>query len=135
MGEQGLVEFEERGLLTIGRINAASVLDALNVNRFGQQLIEHVRSRPGIYLLLDFSKVQYLSSTVLTELLRTSQASKADGGDLRLCGLNSDIHRVFEITNLDKMFTIYGSLDDAVIMFARSLSVQAQEQAWSGLQE
>ena len=131
MSEQPLVRFEERGLITIGHIEAASVLDALNVSTFGEQVLQHVRKHPGGNLLLDFQRVKYLSSAVLTELLRASKACKDGGGELRLCGLNRDIHKVFEITNLDKMFTFYGPVDDAVIKFARSLSIQDKEEAWS----
>jgi anti-anti-sigma factor len=131
MSEQLLVRFEERGLISIGHIEASSVLDALNVNKFGELVLDHVRKHPGVYFLLDFQRVQYLSSAVLTELLRTSQACKEGGGELRLCGLNKDILKVFQITNLDKMFTIYGQVDDAVIKFARSLSIQVKEEAWS----
>jgi len=133
MNEQLLLRFEERGAITIGHIDAASVLDVLNVTQFGKEALEYASTHPGLNLLLDFQKVQYLSSTVLTELLRINQACKETGGGLRLCGLNKDIQRVFEITNLDNMFTMYGALDEAVLRYARSLTIQAEEQAWSHL--
>ncbi|MBX7256056.1 MAG: STAS domain-containing protein [Candidatus Hydrogenedentes bacterium] len=133
MSEQQLLRFEERGVITIGHIDAASVLDALNVTQFGKEVLEYATAHPGLNLLLDFQRVQYLSSTVLTELLRIHQVCKDSGGGLRLCGLNKDIQRVFEITNLDKMFTMYGALDDAILRYARSLTIEAEEQAWSHL--
>ncbi len=133
MSEQPLLRFEERGAITIGSIDAASVLDALNVTQFGKDVMDYAAAHPGLNLLLDFQRVQYLSSTVLTELLRINQLCKDSGGAMRLCGLNKDIQRVFEITNLDKMFTMYGALDDAVLRYARSLTIQAEEQAWSHL--
>lgn len=126
-----LVKFDERGLITVGHIHATSVLDAMNVSQFGQEVIGYVKQHAGLHLLLDFGRVEYLSSAVLTELLRISQACKEVGGSLRLCCLSNDIRKVFEITNLDRMFTIYsGSTDDAVIKYARSLAVEAEEEAW-----
>jgi len=32
------------------------------------------------------------------------------------------------------MFTIYASADDAVVKYARSLAVEAQEEAWTQVQ-
>lgn len=131
MSDATLVEFEVRGAITIGTIRAGSVLDAMNVSHFGAQLNAYVQQHPGPRLLLDFHLVEYLSSAVLTELLRVNQACKQDGGDLRLCSLNKDIMKVFEITNLDKLFTIYaGPVDDAVVKYARSLAIEAEETAW-----
>lgn len=131
-----LIEFDVRGAITIGRIEAGSVLDAMNVTQFGSQVGEYVKRNPGLRLLLDFGKVEYLSSAVLTELLRVNQACKAGGGDLKLCALNKDIAKVFEITNLDKMFTIYNSpADEAVVKYARSLTIEAEETAWSHVQK
>ena len=132
VSDKALVEFEVRGAITIGAITAGSVLDAMNVSHFGAQVAEYVKREPGLRLLLDFHLVEYLSSAVLTELLRISQACKDGGGELRLCAINKDIAKVFEITNLDKLFTIYASrADDAVVKFARSLSIAAEESAWN----
>ncbi len=131
MSDGSLIDFTERGVITIGKIQAGSVLDAVNVNQFGKEVLEFVATHPDLNLLLDFQSVEYLSSAVLTELLRINQACKEAGGGLRLCGLNADITKVFEITNLDRMFVIYGAVDDAVKRYARSLTIQAEEQAWS----
>ncbi len=132
VSDSTLVEFEVRGAITVGVIKAGSVLDAMNVSQFGAQVGSYVRENSGLRLLLDFHLVEYLSSAVLTELLRINQACKEGGGELRLTALNADIKKVFEITNLDKMFTIYpGPMEDALIKFARSLSIAAEETAWS----
>ena len=132
MSDKPLIEFEVRGAITIGAITAGSVLDAMNVSHFGSQVGAYVKENPGIRLLLDFHLVEYLSSAVLTELLRINQSCKESGGELKLCAINKDIAKVFEITNLDKVFTIYaGPAADAALKFARSLTIAAEESAWS----
>ena len=131
MSDEALIRFTERGVITVGKIHVGSVLDAVNVSQFGKEALHYVSAHPGMNLLLDFETVEYLSSAVLTELLRINQACKDVDGGLRLCGLNDDISKVFEITNLDKMFVIYGPVDEAVMRFARSLAIQAEEDAWS----
>ncbi len=134
MSQGALVEFSEHGGITVGVVHAGSVLDALNVSQFGAEVITFAKQRTGIRLLLDFHHVEYLSSAVLTELLRINQTCKEIGGDLRLCALNADIRKVFEITNLDKLFTIYGAADDAIVKYTRALSIEAQEDAWTQVQ-
>lgn len=130
MPQEPLVSFEERPPITVGLILSSSVLDALNISRFGAQVFGYVQGRPGINLLLSFERVNYLSSAVLTELLRINDAVQEADGRLRLCGLNPDIRKVFEITNLDRIFVIYGAADEAVDRFGRALQIEEKEESW-----
>lgn len=130
MAQEQAVSFKESGPISVGIIQTPSVLDALNVTQFGNEVLSHIHGRPGINLLLDFERVNYLSSAVLTELLRINEAVQEAGGRLRLCALNQDIRKVFEITNLDRIFVIYGAPDEAEERFRRSLQVEEQEETW-----
>ena len=131
MSKEPLLTFESRGDITSAIIRSSSVLDALNVVTFGKEVVEYVREHHIKNLLLDFRHVTYLSSAVLTELIRVKEMLEEDKGNLRLCALNADIKKVFEITNLDSFFVIYDSADDAVKRFKRSLMIQAQDEAWA----
>ena len=133
MNDTPLVTFETVDNITVGRVGAASVLDAVNVTQFGNEVLEFVKGRPGVNVMLDFANVDYLSSAVLTELLRVNEAVQQQRGNLRLCGLKGDVRKVFEITNLDKVFTIYGAYQQALKRFERSLDVAEQEDSWSRL--
>jgi len=130
MSEASLISFEKHGPLVLGRIEAASVLDAMNVSHFGAELTAYVEANAGVRLLLDFENVDYLSSAVLTELLRINKKIAETHGSFRLCSLNRDIRKVFEITNLDKMFVIYDSAGEGLKKFARAIEIEAQEDAW-----
>lgn len=130
MADNSLLSFETHGPITVGEVKTASVLDAMNVTEFGQELSAHAQAHPGVNLLLDFGQVDYLSSAVLTELLKVHQIAEKTGGSLRLCALNGDIRNVFEITNLNKMFVIYDECEEGVRKFTRSLEIEAQDQAW-----
>ena len=133
MAETSFLTFEERGPVTVARIETASVLDALNVSEFGGELLRFVQGNPGRNLLLDFERVDYLSSAVLTELLKVHQVSADSGGGLRLCSLNADIRKVFEITNLDHHFVIYEDVDVGVGRFLRSLDLAKEDETWGDL--
>lgn len=131
-GRDQIVDFVEEGRIVIGTVRTSSVLSTINVAEFGNEVIAYVDAHPKLNLLLNFENVDYLSSAVLTELLRINKSIEGASGQLRLCGVSKVILEVFQITNLDKMFVIYH--DDAaggVRRFQRSLDVAAEEAAWN----
>jgi len=134
-GKAPLLTFEHHGMIVVGTIREARMLDALNVADFGQQLADFVAGQQGLRLLLSFEHVDYLSSAVLTELLRANGTVREGDGKICLWGLSPAIREVFEITNLEKVFTIYrtDTCDEAVSRFDRSLDVEAQEEGWRRL--
>lgn len=138
MGEKrkALVEFQEHGRVHLGIVHANSVLSTLNVSHLGTEILEYVQRYPGLNLLLDFSQVNYLSSVVLTELLRVKRAVDETDGRLRLCGMGSTIREVFAITNLDRVFSIHEeSFDVDIKRFERSLEIAAADAAWKEIAE
>jgi anti-sigma B factor antagonist len=130
MNDEALLDFSGDGRVTVGTIHSASVLDAINVTEFGQETVAYLKKRRGINLLMNFEQVTYLSSAVLTELLRIKEVAESHGGGLRLCALNDDIRKIFEITNLDKVFVMYDDAPTALTRYERSLDVEAKERAW-----
>jgi len=65
--------------------------------------------------------VKYLSSAALSKLIGLQKEIQGGGGDIRLCGMSSDVLKVFEITQLHKVFEIYDSPAElATKMYARS---------------
>lgn len=133
--KQPLLSFVRQGPISVGTIQQAQMLDTFNVAEFGKQLDAFVVRQPSANLLLNFEHVDYLSSAVLTELLRVNKKIEQNGGSMRLYGLSDAIREVFEITNLDKLFTIYATetCAEAVKRFLRSLDIEAQEKGWDEL--
>jgi anti-sigma B factor antagonist len=126
-----IVDFEVQGKIVVGTIRTTSVLSAINVAEFGNEVVAKIEGNTGINLLLSFENVDYLSSAVLTELLRINKAIQEAQGQLRLCGVSKVILEIFQITNLDKMFAIYhDDVTGGVRRFVRSLEVAAEEAAW-----
>ena len=126
-----LVDFTRRGRIDVGTIHVSSVLSAINITAFGAEVLAYIAKRPGLNLLLDFQNVDYLSSAVLTELLKIKKSVLDSEGRLRLCGLSKTILEVFEITNLDKLFDLHqDDLEPNLQRFERSLDIAIQDAAW-----
>ena len=126
-----VVKFRREGRVVIGVVHESRMLSATNVSEFGRQVLAHVAENPGLNLLLSFESVDYLSSAVLTELLRVHRAIENCKGQLRLCAVRESIREVFTITNLDTVFVVQAeSVDVDLPRFERSLDIAAQEDAW-----
>lgn len=138
-GRTPLIKFRRKGRIAIGTVHASSVLSSLNILEFGNQVLRYIATHPGVNLLLNFETVDYLSSAVLTELLRIHKAMQETDGALRLCGISKTIREIFEITNLDQIFNIHGEpMEIDLIRFERALEVAAESATWDdseGVQE
>ena len=97
----------------------ARILDEANIGELGQELMDLVKKRYMIKMVIDLSQVQYLSSAVLRHLIALYKAIKEEKGDLKLCCVKPEIREVFKITQLDKMMEIHEELVAAVNSFKK----------------
>jgi anti-sigma B factor antagonist len=96
---------------TAGRIVVADLLDRRIfdprvVREVNAELLAVAESEAKLKLVLDFSRVHYLSSEALNRLIELKDQITASGGALRLCGLRPQLAEIFEITRLDRQFDI-----------------------------
>jgi anti-sigma B factor antagonist len=131
VSDSTLISFSKRPPIHIGKVEATSMLDAVNVSQFGEELDGFVQAHDKANLLLDFEGVQYLSSAVLSELLNAQERCEATGGGLRLCSVNPEIKKVFEISNLDSVFVLYDcGAGVAVKRYQKSLDIAQDDETW-----
>ena len=103
-----LEEIEHRVILRIdGRLDAAS---APILERKINSLIEENHH----YLMLDFSKVDYLSSAGLRVLLAESKKLKSKKGKLVLFAVADDVGEVTQMAGFDKILHICSSEKEAL---------------------
>lgn len=66
---------------------------------------------PG--LVLDLTKVRYVSSAGLRTLLKLAKEAKAKSASFALVGLQPAVREVFEISGFDKIIPAFATLADA----------------------
>jgi anti-anti-sigma factor len=66
-----------------------------------------------LYLVLDLSGLQYISSAPLGSVVRLAKKLEAKGGAVLLCGPRGMVREVFEITNLLPLFKVFDSTEAA----------------------
>lgn len=102
-----LCVLECRGQIVIGQemkaLEAALQMAARDVNR----------------VVLMVGKVDRLDSTGLGLLVRSTDAFRKRGGDLRLAGAPEFFTRLLSMTKLDSFLKVYATEDDAILSFLR----------------
>jgi anti-sigma B factor antagonist len=69
-------------------------------------------------LIIDLSDAHFIDSAALALLVRTMNQCRQAGGDLRVCGLQPPVRYVFELTRLDRAFTLFANREAALLSFA-----------------
>lgn len=101
----------ERGGWTV--VSVTGELDVATAPGLRNQIVK-LASNGTSKLLLDLSGVEFLDSTGLGVIIGALKRLKGLGGELRLCGGEPGIRRVFELTGLDKILHLYDTADAAI---------------------
>lgn len=105
-GNVNVVQFEDR-----------KILEELTINAIGERLSELTESEPNPRILLDFRKVEHLSSAALGMLITLNKQLAERQGQLVLANIHPQIFEVFKITRLNKLFNIQDTTDNALKQF------------------
>ncbi len=116
MAETQLIVQNIEGVAVVN-FDLASVLDAATIEAIRVQLCELVEQQAHRKVLLDFSKVRLLSSSMLGALIQMRKKSDAIKGRIAICGLLPQLHKVFKISKLDGMFNFYPTQEDGMKSF------------------
>jgi anti-sigma B factor antagonist len=67
-----------------------------------------------VRIVVDFEKLNYISSAGLRILLATAKKLKGVGGQLRMFGLNDTVQEVFEISGFSTIFAVFATEAEAL---------------------
>jgi anti-anti-sigma factor len=88
-------------------------LDSVTTAVFERDLLRNIDSG-ATRVLIDFSKLDYISSAGLRSVLLAAKRIRASGGRMSLCSLNRQIAEVFDISGFSSILDIQPSYDTAV---------------------
>ncbi len=99
------------GQYAIVRLAGELDLDtAVDLRKALTELIDDRR----FWLVLDFTGVTFCDSTGLGALVTVFKRVRERGGYLRLAGVRPAVLRVFQLASMDRVFSIYDTLGQAV---------------------
>jgi anti-sigma B factor antagonist len=108
------LDVEDIGDVTVVNFTDRKILDEQHIQTIGEQLFSLVDEAGRRKLLLNFRNVEYMSSAALAKLITLNKKIKEVGGRLVLCDIEPQIMEVFEITKLDRIFSIYPGEQEAL---------------------
>lgn len=68
-------------------------------------------------LILNCSKVEFLSSYGLSVILRLRNVANRAHGEIKLCGLTDIVHKMLQVSKVDNLFLIYPNVEQAQVAF------------------
>lgn len=91
-------------------VTPAGNLDAESEKEFQDSVISNIDAGEKS-ILLDFSKLEYISSAGLRALLIIAKKQKENGGKLGVSGLHKNVAEVFSVSGFDKIVDVYSDLN------------------------
>lgn len=107
------MQFNETTVDGVTTVEPNGRIDLLNSGALKDRLVELIRSGAQ-QLLVDFRRVQYISSAGFRALLIARKLMHETAGDIVLYGMTTEIKRVFAIGTFTDLFTICATAEEAL---------------------
>jgi len=114
MDEESGVEITSQGNVAVVVFKSASVSDVDGITTASKQIKKFIDENQPNRLIFDFGSVKFFSSQVLGLLLDIRTKVETYGGEVVISSINPQLHRVFKITNLDKVFRFFPDKENAI---------------------
>ncbi|MBN1972631.1 MAG: STAS domain-containing protein [Sedimentisphaerales bacterium] len=114
MDEKKGVEITTQSDAGVVSFQAASISDVEEINAISQKIGDFVEKNQPARLIFDFNQVKFFSSQVLGMLLNMRAKLSVYKGEVIIIAINPQLHRVFKITNLDKIFRFFPDVKSAI---------------------
>lgn len=109
MQSKDKVHVEKGTDVTIVTFEEENILEDQQIRKLERVLLPVIRENQQKRLVLNFVKVRFMSSAFLGLLVKVHKRVLEAGGHLQLYNLDPKIRKVFEITQLVKVFDIVKS--------------------------
>lgn len=114
MGQKVAMQITSQDNVAVVRFEAASISDVEAVATASRQIKSFIDQNHPNELIFDFEGVKFFSSQVLGLLLDIRAKLQPHNGKVVISAINPQLHRVFKITNLDKIFDFFPDKESAV---------------------
>jgi len=114
MAEEIGLEITKEANTAIIAFKSATMSDVDGIADASNKIKEYIDKNQPNRLLFDFEKVKFFSSQVLGLLLDIRAKLEKYNGKVVISAINPQLHRVFKITNLDKVFKFFPDRESAI---------------------
>jgi len=90
------------------------VLDIATSQSMAKQILRLTDGVISPQILIDFSAVKFIASRMLGILVELTKRAEAHHGQVVVCGLRPDVHKVFRVMRLDELLTVVEDRTEAM---------------------
>jgi len=112
--EKTNVEITSEGSVAVVLFKATSINNVDSIAAASKQIKKFIEENHPARMVFDFDGVKFFSSRVLGLILDIRAKLKAYDAEVAISAINPQLHRVFKITNLDKIFKFFPDKENAV---------------------
>lgn len=94
-------------------VTVAGRLDTISATEFDLKLGDTI-AQGEHRLVLDFSRLEYVSSAGLRSVIAAAKSANSRGGSVCCCGLTGVVKRVFEVSGFTTLLPIFETVDHAL---------------------
>jgi len=107
------VEITSQGSTAAVAFKATSISDVEGISCASKQIKEFIEKSHPNRIVFDFERVKFFSSQVLGLLLDIRAELETYNGEVVISAINPQLHRIFKITSLDKIFRFFPDKESA----------------------
>ena len=92
-------------------------LDASNANQFKQDIMPTLNGH--LRVVFEMSQLKFVDSSGLGALLSCLRHLNANGGELKLAGMQKSVQALFELVRMHRIFELYPTREEALAAFEK----------------
>jgi anti-anti-sigma factor len=120
--ERPIVSSQHVGEIVILRLETDGLLRISDTDRFSDEATQAIGARS--HIVFDMAQVRWPSSVLWGKLIMFASRSKRRGGEIVLCHLHDAVRQSVETSNLDRLFHIASSLEEAIAALSWCLAIE-----------
>ena len=97
---------KKEGSVLIVNFKDVSLLDESRIESVGEELVALTSGGVDDKIILNFNSVGFMSSAMISKVIDFGNACKKEKIKLRLCDINDNVKKVFDLMRLEKVFDI-----------------------------
>ena len=111
------MEIQDRQVDSVTVLSLKGSIDAMTAPKITEYVQGQI-TKGNIKLVADLAGVDYTSSAGLRVMLGAIKETRAQGGDLRLAGVQPDVLKVLTLSGFTNILKMFDTADDAVASYA-----------------
>ncbi len=109
---------KREGSILIVNFQDVSLIDESRIESVGTELLELTSNGINEKIALNFHSVGFMSSAMISKVIDFGNACKKEKIKLRLCNINDNVKKVFDLMRLEKVFDIDADEETAMAKLA-----------------